>query len=172
MPRTYTLRGSFPFQENDQVTVLPPERKQLWNGSFSKNWIIDDIQIVITSHNHDEKMLSDDMVHLVIATRHNGALPSFSISTQVQGPTVRDNRQVWWGSMDSGNFQTVLDPENLVVEDLYVNGWYSDQQTGAIFALTQDIGYVITLREERTSLPRTILTLIKELAQDTPSEST
>lgn len=169
MPRTYTIRGSFPFQEDDQASPLLPERVQLWNGSFKKNWIIEDVQIVVTDINQDERMLTDDMVHLVFATRQNGAVANFSTSDSIQGQTVRDNRQIWWQSMTADNLQNALDPDHLLVEDIWVNGWYTEKATGARYALNQDIGYIVTLRQETTSMERTILSLIKELAQDTPS---
>lgn len=170
--RTYTLRGSFPFQEDDQVTPLDPVRVQLWNGSFRDNWIIESVDIVITDINQDERMLSDDMVHLVFATRENGAVENFSLSNQIQGQTLRDNRQIWWQSMSAyADPQSALDPDHLLVEDLWVNGWYTESATGARYALNQDIGYLVTLRQVSTSIDRAILSLIKELAQDTPSHA-
>lgn len=170
--RTYTLRGAFPFQTDDQHAALDPVRLQLWNGSFTDNWVIESVDIVITDINHDERMLSDDMINLVIATRENGAIENFNLPTNIQGATLRDNRQIWWQSMSAyAQPQSALDPDNLLVEDLWINGWYTDQSTGVRYALNQEIGYLITLRATKSTIPQTILTLIKEMAQDSPTHA-
>jgi len=168
--RTYTIRGAFPFVDGTQFTVLEPQRIPLWNGSWRDNWVIEKIEIVVLQPEYVTKtMLSNDMLALVIATEENGAIADFSSAARIRGRSCRDNRQIWWGTVAQNQvLMNVLDPDHLFVQDLWINGWYFDNDTGVTFALSQEVGYVITLRATRTSIEQTILSLIKEQAQDTP----
>ena len=60
----------------------------------------------------------------------------------------------------------VLLEDRLIVDDLFINGWVVDAGTGSAEQLTQDIGYVITLRQVTTTLDEAIMMLLKERAQD------
>lgn len=170
MGRTYTLRGNFPWIDNTQNNVLQPTRILLWNGSWTNNWIVKKVEIIITGVDQTSDFSDNNMHHLLIATERSGAIPGFSTPGQIAGETLRDNRQIWWGSIGASGQQvmTVLDPDHLFVQDLWVNGWVTDATTGLRYALEQEIGYLITLESKRTSIAQTVLSLIKEQAQDTP----
>ena len=168
--RTYTLRNNFPWVDNTQNNVLSPHRIHLFNGSWKDNWVIEEVQIIITGTDQTNDFSDNNMHHLVIATERSGAIPGFSTPGQIAGETLRDNRQIWWGSIGASGQQvmTVLDPDHLLVQDLWVNGWVTDATTGLRYALEQEIGYLIKLRSTKTTIPQATLTLIKEQAQDTP----
>ena len=168
--RVYTIRGAFPFVDGTQFDVLDPVRVPLWNGSWRDNWVVEEVQVVFLGIEYSSNtMMTSDMNALVIATEKNGAISDFSSAARIRGRSCRDNRQIWWGSYASNvDNQNVLDPDHLFVQDLWINGWYFDNDTGVRYALSQEIGYVIKLRATRTSIEQTILSLIKEQAQDTP----
>lgn len=168
--RVYTIRGAFPFVNGSQFPVRQPIRIPLWNGSWTRNWVVEEVQVVFLGFEFmSHKMMSNDMSALVIATEKSGAIAGYSSATKVTGRSCRDNRQIWWGSYAANLVpQNVLDPDHLFVQDLWINGWYFDIDTGAAFALNQEIGYVIKLRETKTTVSQAILSLIKEQAQDTP----
>ena len=150
---------------------MDPIRIPLWNGSWTKNWVIEKVDIQIVSKNHDNSMLSDDMVNLLIATKESGALQAPGGGPgNIVGATLRDNRQVWWGTMQANmGQQFTLDPDHLFVDDLWLNGWYTEKVSGAQYALNQEIDYLITLRRLNSTIPQTVLSLIKEMAQDAPN---
>jgi len=169
--RTYTLRGCFPWKSITQATVMTPIRVPLWNGSWTKNWVVDKVEVIITGTTTFgcHQMTGGNMISLVIATEKNGAIPDFSAPGKIAGLTVRDNRQIWWSTMAPNSaIMSVLDPDHLFVQDLWINGWYNDDDTCVRYALEQEIGYVITLKETKTSISQAVLSLIKEQAQDTP----
>lgn len=168
--RTYTCRGNFPWIDNTQNNVLPPQRIRLWNGSWTDNWTVEKIEIIITGADETNDFSDNNMHHLVIATERGGALAGFSTPGTIAGETLRDNRQIWWGSIGASGQQvmTVLDPDHLFVQDLWINGWITDSTTGLRYALEQEIGFLITLKSKRTKIAQTVLSLIKEQAQDTP----
>jgi len=169
--RTYTIRGAFPFADASQHPAdLGPIRIQLWNGSWTKNWVIEEVQVIFLGTNYiTHTMLGPDLSALVIATEKNGAIPNYS-STGITGRSCRDNRQVWWGSYAPNvTTQNVLDPDHLFVQDLWINGWAVDADgAGNRYALSQEIGYIITLRQVKTTISQAVLSLIKEQAQDMP----
>jgi len=168
--RVYTIRGAFPFVDGMAFPVLEPQRIPLWNGSWKDNWVIEEVQVIMLGTEWTTNtMMSQDLSALVIATEESGAISDFSSAARIRGRSCRDNRQVWWGSYASNvTTQNVLDPDHLFVQDLWINGWYVDNDTGVRYALNQEIGYVIKLRATRTTIEQTILALIKEQAQDTP----
>jgi hypothetical protein len=147
---------------------MAPQRFQLWNGSWEDNWVIEDVQVVVLGVNHDCRALSDDMVSLVIATERGGASADFSSAARIRGRSCRDNRQIWWGTLDNEMHNLVLDPDHLFVQDIWINGWYTEQVSCARYSLNQEIGFVIKLRATKTTTEQAVLSLIKEQAQDTP----
>jgi len=168
--RVYTIRGAFPFVDGTQYDVMEPQRIPLWNGSWRDNWVIEEVQVVFLGAEYTtHTMFGVDVSALVIATEENGAIADFSSAARIRGRSCRDNRQIWWGTYAANaETQNVLDPDHLFVQDLWINGWYIDADTGLRYALPQEIGYVIKLRATRTTIEQTILSLIKEQAQDTP----
>ena len=166
--RVYTIRGAFPFVDGMAFPVLEPQRIPLWNGSWKDNWVIEEVQVIMLGTEWTTNtMMSQDLSALVIATEESGAISDFSSAARIRGRSCRDNRQVWWGSYASNDTtQNVLDPDHLFVQDLWINGWYVDNDTGVRYALNQEIGYVIKLRATRTTIEQTVLALIKEQAQE------
>lgn len=169
MGRTYTLRGAFPFKDITQATVMDPIRVPLWNGSWTKNWVIEKVEIIITgTTTFGCHQLTANMISLVMATEKEGAIADWSGPGKIAGLTLRDNRQVYWSTLASNQaIMSVLDPDHLFVQDLWINGWYNDDDTCVAYALEQEIGYLITMREVKTSISQAVLSLIKEKAQDT-----
>lgn len=168
--RTVTIRGAFPWSSTIQegIELYKPHRIRLSNGSFQDNFIIEDVQFIINQPDGTYEYLDNDLHSLVIGTSRECVLPGFASPSSLGGSTLRDSQQVWWGSM-SGNHvpMSVLDIDHLFVEDLWINGWFVDTNSGVRFSLNQEIGYLITLRAVRTSINEAILALIKERAQNT-----
>jgi len=58
------------------------------------------------------------------------------------------------------------DPNHIIVEDLWINAWTIDKDSGIRSLPNQPVGYIITLRQIRTPIFETIMALIKNRAQD------
>jgi hypothetical protein len=133
-----TLRG--------QLTDLVPKRLIVDDGRLNSGYRIVSFQVW-------PDFTNDDAVFATLGTQYD------MVSTANAG----DNRQIGWaiGSVDStganrgGQMWSVLDPEHLVIMDLYI---LSNRNT--------TVNYLIELEPVELTDDQTILTLIKERSQD------
>lgn len=168
--KTHTIRGAFPWSTTiqDMAELNKPHQIRLSNGSWRDNYIIEDVQYIITDADGTYDYLDNSLHVLMIGTSKASVLPGITTPSIITGATLRDSQQVWWGSMAGVHEpMNVLDVDHLFVEDLWINGWTIDSGSGVRYSINQEIGFLITLRQVRTSINETILALIKERAQNT-----
>ena len=168
----HILTGSVPFADADGVPPGSPRRMLLNNMDWTRNFVVEKFELVITGPD----LVTNDLYTnanfiVVLATKENGAQYGISQPGVVAGATVKDNRQIGWAgwSTNGGVNVTrgpVLLPDRIIVDDLFINGWVVNAGTGAAQSLVQDIGYVITLRQVTTSIDEAIMMMLKENAQD------
>jgi hypothetical protein len=133
-----TLRG--------QLTDLVPKRLIVDDGRLNSGYRIVSFQVWPDFN-------SDDAVFATLGTQYD----------MVPTANAGDNRQIGWaiGSVDAtganrgGQMWSVLDPEHLVIMDLYI---LSNRNT--------TVNYLIELEPVELTDDQTILTLIKERSQD------
>jgi hypothetical protein len=133
-----TLRG--------QLTDLVPKRLIVDDGRLTSGYRIVSFQVWPDFDN-------DDSVFATLGTQYD------------MDPTANagDNRQIGWaiGSVDAtgtnrgGQMWSVLDPDHLVIMDLYI---LSNRQT--------TVNYLVEIEPVDLTNDQTILTLIKERSQD------
>lgn len=68
-----------------------------------------------------------------------------------------DNRQIGWAVLNSNQYYSIVDPDHLVIGDLYLN-----------IAVAQDVimNYMVTIEQVEVSDVEAVMTLIKERSQD------
>jgi len=169
----HTIRGEIPWRNSfTPHFVLPPHQIYLDNMDFTHNFRVVDFKIFPTGPAYLTNKLHSSNAHMVmLATKKSGAFPIRNQPDQVQGCTVRDNRQIGWCAWDNVSTttiaQTVLDPTHLVVSDLWINGWQIHHTNGEFFTFNQPVAYIITLELVTTSLDDALMALLRERAQDT-----
>jgi hypothetical protein len=135
-----TLRG--------QITDLVPKRLIVDDGRLTSGYRIVSFQVWPDFDN-------DDAVFATLGTQYD----------MDSSANAGDNRQIAWavGSVDAtgtnrgGQMWSVLDPDHLVIMDLYI---LSNRQT--------TVNYLVEIEPVDLTNDQTILTLIKERSQDDP----
>jgi len=170
----HTIRGTLDWTHAaDPGVVLAPQQIYLDNMDFTSNFKVVRFTVFPTGPAYVSNDLWTNSTSLVVlATKKTGAIAGVtSQPDSIEGCTVRDNRQIGWSVWDSAGpgtmQQPVLDPEHLVVSDLWINGWKINSGTGVPYTLNQPISYIIVLEAVTTTLDVALLTLLRERAQDT-----
>ena len=78
---------------------------------------------------------------------------------------VCDRRCIAWAQMDDSMQNTILDPHNIVADDLWLNAWAFGSAHDPTM-LDQDIGVLITLSEVRQSGNEALLTQVRDSGID------
>jgi len=169
----HTIRGTCDWTHAQMPgATLPPQQIYLDNMDFTRNFKVVDFVVFPTGPAYVSNDLWSNSTHLVVlATKRTGALAGeTSQPDSIRGCTVRDNRQIGWCVWDSAGpgtmLQPVLDPEHLIVSDLWINGWQINSGTGVPYTLNQPVSYIITLELVTTTVDEALLALLKERAQD------
>ena len=126
----HTLRGQI------ALPMTEPIEHQLFNGSFTKNFIVEKLDIFQSTiaNNDTTVILHYDDVLKVAAN-------------------ADDNAQFGWATVDAlAQDWEYLDPNHLLVENLYVT---------ALSAGPGTINYIITLKRKTTTLSQSIMAEIK-----------
>jgi hypothetical protein len=131
----HTLRGQLTFP------MAAPLRSQLFNGSFTKNFKVIDVNIFPESTVNNDAMLImhfDDVVKVLA--------------------DADDNAQFGWATMDYGGGPSTsyVDPDHIIVNDLFCSVLAANPGT---------INYVIKLQRVVTSMPAAILDEVKSRSQ-------
>jgi len=164
----HTIRGTLPWVLG--VGAIPPGnpvRLLLDNGNFRENFIVESFDIFPTGTealSHDA--FSADATIGVLATRIEGAVAGDGAPSEIEGAGADDNRQIGWHISDNLRHRFTLDPDHLIVEDLFINAWVVNAGTGALFSPNQKLSYIIKLKQVTTPIAQAVLALIKERAQD------
>ena len=111
-------------------------------------------------------LFPNDPTFVVLATREEGAAALAVVPARIRGSSIADNRQIAWYAQESQQTRWLLDPDHLIVEDLFINAWTVDTTSGALDRPLQPLGYIIKLKKVKTPLFRAILNLVKARAQD------
>lgn len=168
----HILTGSVPWSDAEAVAPGPPKRMLLNNMDWTRNFVIEKFELVISGPDLVTKDLyTNNNFIVVLATKENGAQYGISQPGTVAGATVKDNRQIGWAGWTTNGAANVtrgpvLLPDRIIVDDLWINGWIVDAGTGAAQQLVQDVGFVLTLRQVDTTIDEAIIMMLKENAQD------
>jgi len=162
---TFTVRGELPWSVGTTVSPSLPVRIILDNMNPKKNWIVSKFEVWPTypeaiSHS----LYGPDAKIVVLATEEAAAIMEHPVPTDVQGPTVRDNRQIAWSSWrgtGSSYERTHLAPDHLIVNDLWLNAWVLDSGTGVAYTPNQPLAYMIELTQVTTTYTKAIFALIQ-----------
>jgi len=165
MPRRRTLRGTFAKGFNFTNHI----RLQLNNGDFTRNWRVIGWEVFpnmgrlsgnIGSYN--TSITSGYLINVCLALEKSG------ITTAKY--EFADNRQIGWfqgtGRSTPNQYRSWLDPEHLVVQDLWLGAYAVDTDDGSTDPLPCELNYVVEIEEVSTSLNEAVLALIKERSQD------
>lgn len=140
----FTARGQVPEGTEDRII--------LFDGRFDTGFIV--TEFVIWAG--DASSSSNDCVAR-LSTVALGAMPSSGDMTN-----AADNRQIAWSAVQAGssgfnNLASIIDPDNLIVEDLYVSG----QSGGSAI----NINYLITLVKYDFTEWRGALAMVRNRSQ-------
>lgn len=163
----HTIRSGFTEEHNPTV----PRKYSLDNGDYDVNMVIESVELIYaenTDTGGNQDKIDGSTVFFVIGTTPLGATP-FAITTSPDefganyALRISDSRQIAWGTL-AGNpdlRQVILDPENIVPNDLYVNAW-SLSTGGSIEPVANAIGYIIKMRQVKSSGNQALLYQIRE----------
>lgn len=130
----HTLRG------NLTLPMTEPQRSAMFNGSFTSNFKVIDVQIFPQDLVNNDTMLIlhfDDQ----LKTEANAA----------------DNAQFGWATTDAlAQDWSYVDPDHIIVQDLFIT---------AIGVAPGTVNYVVKLEQVSTSLSQAILDEVKNKLQ-------
>ena len=131
----HTLRGTL------TLPMTEPVRKTLFNGSFTKNFKVVDIQIFPAA------IINNDAMVILHFDNNLKLLAS-----------AKDNAQFGWANIDAlAQDWSYVDPDHVIVNDIHISG---------IAAGAGDINYVIKLERITTNLSQSILDEVKNRQQN------
>jgi hypothetical protein len=140
----YTTRGQMP--EGEEVKI------QLFDGRFDTAYKVVDLRICSSDLGS-----SGDDCSVRLSTESIGPMPS-SGEAMIN---FADNRQIAWcgvGGQSNGfeNVSPIIDPDNLIVEDLYISGQHGS---------THPINYIIYLEKYDISDWQGALAIVRNKSQ-------
>ena len=130
----HTLRGQL------AIPMTQPQRANLFNGSFTKNFKVVDVQIF-----PDQVVNNDTLLILHFDDNLKGAM------------NAGDNAQFGWAATDAlAQDWSYVDPDHIIVQDLFIS---------AIAAAPGNVNYVIKLEQIKTTTSEAILDEVKSQLQ-------
>jgi len=162
----HQLRWQF---NSEAHSPLRPVQFNLDNGDYTRNFVIESFEIIWGSMDKgtNNTDISNNTHQVVLALTEEGAMPlaTETVNNRPFAIRVADRRQVAWGQMDNSIVNTILDPHNIVGEDLWLNAWaFGSAHTPA--EIDQDIGVLITLSEVKQSGNRALLGTVRDSPLD------
>ena len=131
----HTLRGTL------TLPMTEPIRKTLFNGSFTNNFKVVDIQIF------PSVILNNDAMVIL----------HFDNNLKVDA-SAKDNAQFGWANIDAlAQDWSYVDPDHVIINDIHIS---------AIAAGAGDINYVIKLERITTTMSQSILDEVKNRQQN------
>jgi len=132
-----------------------------------------DFEIFPIGSNPDQwDNLDSNVVFIVISTTENGAIPTATtVSPDEYGPVLNlrpnDSQQIAWGvaAPAYGYVYTLIDPDHIIPEDLFINAW-SISSGGTVEPVTWNIGYMLKMRQAKSSGAEALLYQAKDAALD------
>jgi len=130
----HTLRGQI------SLPMTAPKRSILWNGLWTQNFKVVDVQIFPSVLVNNDTLLIlhfDDVLKA--------------------GADASDNQQFGWASTDAlAQDWSYVDPDHIIVQDLFVS---------AIGVAPGIVNYVIKLEKTKTTMNQTLLDEVKNMGQ-------
>tara|TARA_Y100001963_G_C6751656_1_gene434539 strand:+ start:1097 stop:1618 length:522 start_codon:yes stop_codon:yes gene_type:complete len=150
-----------------------PRRYSLDNGDFELNMKVRSVEIFPIGNDPTGGGQNDfpqSTIFFVLATSRAGAIPTASTVSDTEFGDVynlrpSDSSQIGWGTMFGAEslIHFVLDPDNILPEDLYVNAW-SISTAGSINPVASNIGFIIKMEQVKNTGSESLLYQIKESA--------
>ena len=167
----HTIRSGITTVKNPTVA----RRYSLDNGKFELNMRVKSVEIFPIGNDPtggNQNDFGSSTIFFVLSTTEAGAIPTAStVSDQEYGDVYNlrpsESSQIGWGILfgaDSYN-QFVLDPDNILPEDLYVNAW-SISTAGSINPVASNIGFIIKMEQVKNTGAEALLYQIKESAAE------
>lgn len=161
----HTIRSGFTSASNP----VSPRQYALDNGNFELNMKITDLEVFpIGGDANNRDHIGSEAVYFVIATSEAGAIPTSTTSSPDEYDAVlnlrpSDSRQIAWGILSPayGYVYTLVDPDHIIPEDLYVNAW-SISSGGSIDPIYYPIGFMIRMQQVKSSGSEALLYQVKE----------
>ena len=131
----HTLRGTL------ELPMTEPRRVALFNGSFTSNFKVIDIQIF------PSEIINNDAI---VILHFDNVLKTAA--------SAKDNAQFGWANIDGlAQDWSYVDPDHVIVNDIHLS---------AISAGPGSINYVVKLERITTSLSQSILDEVKNRQQN------
>lgn len=131
----HTLRGKL------TLPMTEPIRKHLFNGSFTDNFKVIDIQIF------PSQILNNDTIVIL----------HFDNVLKLEA-SAKDSAQFGWANIDAlAQDWSYVDPDHVIVNDLHIS---------AIAAAAGEVNYVIKLERIKTTISQSILDEVKNRQQN------
>ena len=165
----HTIRSGFTAAVNPTVA----RRYTLDNGDFELNMKLVGLEIFPIGNNpSDYDTLGSDTVFFVVSTTESGCIPTATtVSPDEYGATLNlrpsDSAQIAWGiaSPAYGYVYTLIDPDHIIPEDVYVNAW-SISSGGTIVNVAWNLGYMMKFEKKKSSGSEALLYQAKDAALD------
>jgi len=166
MGRTMVLRGTLP----DNSYYTNPKRLILDNGDFKRNYRVIEFTIFPNLNR-----LSGNIGSYAQITASPTWMANVALALEASGILdgefrFNDSRQIAWfqgyGASSPYNYRTHLDPNHIIVQDLWIGGYAVDTSDGSSEVLSVALNYHIVLEEVTSSLNEAVLQLIKERSQE------
>lgn len=148
-------------------SLAQPQRLTLDNGSFKNNFIIESFRAFPVGVTATNERIDTLPMYIVLATSEAGARFD-SVATRPL-LAIDDSRVIGFWSIEgeSGSVINFLDPDHIIIEDLWVNAC-TVTAGGTVQVPDQDLGVIINLKKRKTTEIEAILQLIKQNAQSSP----
>lgn len=157
------------WQFNSETYTNTPIKFTLNNGDYNRNFRVDSFEVIFCSMDKgtNNTSLSGNLHQVVLATSEAGAQPTNTerVNNRPFAMRVTDRRQIAWGQMDADYQVTILDPHNIVAQDLWLCAWAWGSAHDPTM-LYQDIGVLITLSEVKQSGNEALLTWSRDANAD------
>jgi hypothetical protein len=145
-----------------------PVRFHLDNGDYDTNFVIDSMEVIFcrADKTTNNTSISNKTHQVVLSLTENGAIPQVAagganVNFSNYSMRVTDRRQIAWAQMDDEVHHVILDPHNIVGQDLWLNAWAYDSAHEPTL-LDQDIGVLITMSSTKQSGSRALLQSVRD----------
>ena len=149
-----------------------PRKYTLDNGDYDVNMQIVDVQLMYAENDDaggNQDRFNASTVFFCIATSEAGATPTATTESPLEygaqfGHRFNDSRQICWGTLSASGgvtINTILDPDNIIPNDLYVNVW-STSSGGSLIPPANAVGFIIKMKQVKSSGNKALLYQIRE----------
>lgn len=153
------------WQFNSETYTGTPIKFSLDNGDYDRNFKVESIEVIFCSMDKgtNNTDISSKIHQVVLATSEAGAQPNNveTVNNRPYAMRVTDRRQIGWAQMNDDYIHTMLDPHNIIAQDLWLCAWAWGSAHNPD-GLQQDIGVLITLTEVKQSGNEALLTWTRD----------